>query len=47
MKFVVSSSSLLKQLTTVSGVIASNPIVPILENFLFEADKDKLIITAS
>ena len=47
MKFIVSSAALLKQLTSVSGVIASNPIVPILENFLFEIDKEKLIITAS
>jgi DNA polymerase-3 subunit beta len=47
MKFTVSSASLLKQLTSVSGVIASNPIVPILENFLFEIEKEKLTITAS
>lgn len=47
MKFVVSSSSLLKQLNSISGVIAPNPIVPILENFLFEIDRDKLSITAS
>ncbi len=47
MKFVVSSSSLLKQLNSISGVIAPNPIVPILENFLFEIDRDKLTITAS
>ncbi|MDX2195678.1 MAG: DNA polymerase III subunit beta [Cytophagales bacterium] len=47
MKFIVSTASLLKHLTSLSGVIASNPIVPILENFLFEIDKEKLIITAS
>ncbi len=47
MKFVISSSSLLKQLNSVSGVIASNPLVPILENFLFEIDKESLTITAS
>lgn len=47
MKFIVSSSELLKQLTTVSGVIASNPLVPILENFLFQLDKENLTITAS
>jgi len=47
MKFIVSSASLLKQLTSVNGVIASNPIVPILENFLFEIEKEKLTITAS
>ena len=47
MKFVVSSSSLLKHLSTINGVIASNPIVPILENFLFEIETKKLTITAS
>ena len=47
MKFTVSSAALLKQLNSVSGVIASNPIVPILENFLFEIEKEKLTITAS
>lgn len=35
MKFIVSSSVLLKNLATINGVIAANPIVPILENFLF------------
>lgn len=47
MKFVVSSSELLKHLATISGVIASNPIVPILENFLLELDESNLTITAS
>jgi DNA polymerase III subunit beta len=47
MKFVVSSALLLKQLSTISGVIASNPIVPILENFLFQLEDGKLTITAS
>ncbi len=47
MKFVVSSSALLKQLSTISGVITTNPVVPILENFLFEIKQGKLIITAS
>jgi DNA polymerase-3 subunit beta len=47
MKFVVSSSELLKHLATISGVIASNPIVPILENFLLELDEGNLTITAS
>lgn len=47
MKFIISSSTLLKQLTSVSGVIATNPLVPILENFLFEIEKEKLTITAS
>ena len=47
MKFVVSSSSLLKQLTAISGVVTTNPIVPILENFLFEVGNNTLVITAS
>jgi DNA polymerase III subunit beta len=47
MKFIISSSSLLKHLSTINGVIASNPIVPILENFLFQLDKNNLTVTAS
>ncbi len=47
MKFIVSSSALLKQLQNINGVITTNPVVPILENFLFEIEKGKLTITAS
>ncbi|MEM6840649.1 MAG: DNA polymerase III subunit beta [Bacteroidota bacterium] len=47
MKFVVSSSTLLKQLSAINGVIASNPVVPILENFLCEIQSGTLKITAS
>ncbi|HEY8401918.1 MAG TPA: DNA polymerase III subunit beta [Cytophagaceae bacterium] len=47
MKFVVSSTSLLKQLTAINGVITTNPVVPILENFLFEIVDGKLIVSAS
>ena len=47
MKFIVSSSALLKQLQSINGVIASNPVVPILENFLFEINEGTLTITAS
>jgi DNA polymerase-3 subunit beta len=47
MKFIVSSSALLKQLTGINGVITSNPVVPILENFLFEINNGTLTITAS
>jgi len=47
MKFIVSSSALLKQLSNINGVVTTNPVVPILENFLFEIDKGKLTITAS
>ncbi|MEQ9439805.1 MAG: DNA polymerase III subunit beta [Cyclobacteriaceae bacterium] len=47
MKFVVSSTTLLKQLSAINGVIASNPVVPILENFLCEIQHGMLKITAS
>lgn len=47
MKFTVSSSTLLKQLSSINGVVNSNPVVPILENFLFEIEQGKLMITAS
>jgi DNA polymerase-3 subunit beta len=47
MKFIVSTSALLKHISAISGVIPSNPVVPILENFLFEIEQGKLNITAS
>ncbi|MBL6448643.1 DNA polymerase III subunit beta [Fulvivirga sp. 29W222] len=47
MKFIVSSSALLKQLSGINGVITTNPVVPILENFLFEISEGKLTVTAS
>jgi len=47
MKFIVNSSYLLKQLSYINGVITANPVVPILENFLFEIDKNRLTVTAS
>jgi DNA polymerase III subunit beta len=47
MKFIVNSSYLLKQLSYINGVITTNPVVPILENFLFEIDKSRLTVTAS
>ncbi len=47
MKFIVSSSYLLKQLSAINGVITTNPVVPILENFLFEISDGKLTVTAS
>jgi DNA polymerase-3 subunit beta len=47
MKFIVNSSYLLKQLSNINGVITTNPVVPILENFLFEIDKSSLTVTAS
>ncbi|MDO6391097.1 DNA polymerase III subunit beta [Pontibacter sp. BT731] len=47
MKFIVSSSALLKQLASINGVVTNNPVVPILENFLFEINDSTLTITAS
>tara|TARA_B100000287_G_scaffold245591_1_gene230963 strand:- start:4914 stop:6044 length:1131 start_codon:yes stop_codon:yes gene_type:complete len=47
MNFIVSSSYLLKNLNAISGVITSNPVVPILENVLFEIESGNLLITAS
>jgi len=47
MKFIVSSSALLKELNHINGVVTTNPVVPILENFLFEIESGRLVITAS
>ena len=47
MKFIVSSSALLKQLQQISGVINANTVLPILEDFLFEVEKNKLVVVAT
>ena len=47
MKFIVSSSSLLKNINLISGVINSSNTLPILDNFLFELDGNQLKITGS
>jgi DNA polymerase-3 subunit beta len=47
MKFIVSSSSLLKHLQQISGVINANTVLPILEDFLFEIEGKKLNIIAT
>ncbi|MGF7233022.1 DNA polymerase III subunit beta [Arachidicoccus sp.] len=47
MKFIVSSSTLLKQLQQISGVISSNTVLPVLEDFLFEITDKKLMIVAT
>ena len=47
MKFIVSSSALLKQLQQISGVINSNTVLPILEDFLFDIEKNKLTVVAT
>jgi DNA polymerase III subunit beta len=48
MKFEVSSQELLKKLQVASVVIATNPVLPVTEDFLFDLDKGgKLTITAT
>jgi DNA polymerase-3 subunit beta len=47
MKFIVSSSALLKQLQQINGVIGSNNVLPILEDFLFQIEKNKLTVIAT
>ncbi|MGB3608299.1 MAG: DNA polymerase III subunit beta, partial [Psychroserpens sp.] len=47
MKFIVSSTYLLKQLQVLGGVINSSNTLPILDNFLFELNDSKLTVSAS
>ncbi len=47
MKFSVSSSELLKQLQMASGAISTNPVLPILEDFLFTIANNRLTIAAT
>ena len=47
MKFIVSSTQLLKQLQTIGGVINNNNTLPILDNFLFELSNNQLKVSAS
>lgn len=47
MKFSVSSSELLKRLQITGGVIGSNPVLPILEDFLFTIENNVLTIAAT
>ncbi|MBS1761035.1 MAG: DNA polymerase III subunit beta [Bacteroidetes bacterium] len=47
MKFIASSSTLLKHLQQIAGVINANTVLPILEDFLFEVAKNKLTVVAT
>ncbi|HOZ83979.1 MAG TPA: DNA polymerase III subunit beta [Niabella sp.] len=47
MKFIASSNALLKQLQNLSGVINANTVLPILEDFLFDIQANKLTIVAT
>lgn len=47
MRFIVSTSTLLKQLQSISGASSSSTVLPILENFLFEIKDNELTISAT
>jgi DNA polymerase III subunit beta len=47
MKFIVSSTYLLKQLQVLGGVINNSNTLPILDNFLFELNNSSLTVSAS
>lgn len=47
MEFTASSSTLLRTVNTLSGIISSNSTLPILDNFLFEQKNGRLTILAS
>ncbi len=47
MKFIVSSSYLLKQLQVLGGIINNNNTLPILDNFLFHLNGNELTVSAS
>jgi len=47
MNFIISSSTLLKNLQNISGVLNSSNSLPILDNFLFELVNGELTISAS
>jgi len=47
MRFIVTSTALLKNLQLISGVISSNTVLSVLEDFLFELKGNTLSITAT
>lgn len=47
MNFIVSSSTLLRNLQSIGGVLSSNNSLPILDNFLFDLSDGKLTISSS
>lgn len=47
MRFIVSSGGLLKNLQSISGIISTNNVMPILESFLFEIRPDKLQVIST
>jgi DNA polymerase-3 subunit beta len=47
MKFIVSRDEIYRNLSTISGVVSSNNVMPILDNFLFTIVGETLTVTAS
>lgn len=47
MRFIVTSSALLKNLQQISGVISTNTVLSVLEDFLFELKGNTLTLTAT
>lgn len=47
MRFEVSSSDLLKHLNIAAGAIGSNPVIPVMEDFLFDIKQNNLTITTT
>ncbi len=47
MNFIISSSTLLKHLQSISGVLSTSNTLPILDNFLFEIADGQLVASAS
>ena len=47
MNFIVSSTTLLRHLQSISGVLNTSNNLPILDNFLFEIENGQLKVSAS
>jgi len=47
MKFIISSTKLLKTIQPVIGVVGNNPALPIIENLLLELHDDNLSVKAT
>ncbi|GAB4405070.1 MAG: DNA polymerase III subunit beta [Bacteroidia bacterium] len=47
MNFIVSSTALYRQLNRIAGAIPSRSVLPIIENFLFEIDRQSLTISTT
>ncbi len=47
MKFIISTGALLKHISSIQSIVPSSPMLPILENLLFQIQAGTLSITAS